>query len=375
MVEIAARQRHLLLLKKVRNNQALTAGELKELEDYEHGMAAKKTKKKTQKKRTVRSKRQEFLIRLAELAESPKIGLAQAADRLGLSAEEFNKLLETDQEAGRTWRNAKTDALVKAGKLLWKQADDGNTVAARQILESLQETIGSGGDLGAMAIKAIAGLIGEKPARLDYWYRRHGMPKNLDGTVDLRAFLEWYRRWLIAENTFDPLRVKTVPELEPLVGVSKVSIFEWIKQGMPRNADKSFSLPAVFKWIMDRIGSKPQAQAAPLNPLADKKARKLQLEIEQTEKKLVSRTAVELGWIFYASTFTAILDRKEGELPGLLADCKTEEEIKDILSGHFEQIRQVALQTPEDICSELPQASVERLHDMMAMILEADKAG
>jgi hypothetical protein len=375
MVEIAARQRHLLLLKKVRNNQPLTAGELKELEEYEHGMAAKKTKKTAAKKRPAKGKRQELLTELAELAVSPKVTPAMAADKLGMTAAAFEKFLQEDQEAGRVWRHAQIDALTEVGKKLCDKAKGGDAAAARQILQGLQEKIGTGGDLRAMAPKAVAALVGEKPARLDYWYRKHGMPKNLDGTIDLQVFLEWYRRHLIAEHTFDPMRVKTVPELEPLVGVSKVTVFEWLKQGLPRNADKSFSLPAVFKWMIERVGSRPQQPAIAVNPLADKKARKLQIEIEQAEKKLVPRLSVEMGFIFYASAFHAVLERKEGELPGLLADCKGEEEIMNLIRTHFEQIRQVVLQMPDDIAAELPAAALERMKRAMDVVIEGSREG
>ena len=331
-----------------------------------NGKAAVKSSSKRSvsaaKSKTKTDQRKEFLTKLGELAEAPGVDADMAADRLGMTPAAFSKMLSTDAEAGRIWRHAKTDALIRAGNILWTMANNGNTAAARQILESLLSTLGGASDIEALSVKAIADLVGETKNKIDYWYRKHGLPKNLDGTISLKPFLEWYRNWLIKQHTFDPNRVKLV-DLEPLLGVSRQAINEWLKDGLPRNSDKTFSLPAVYAWRLEQIGKRAAHAQQPVNQLAARKARKLQIEIEKAERNLLERSAVEVGWLYYASAFAAIMDRKEAELPALLADCRSEEAIAQVLHTHMDQIRQVALCMPEELAELLPEEPVKKLQE------------
>lgn len=368
MVDIAAKQRHVLLLKKVRNNQPLTASEMRELKTYE--MATKKktaVRKKAATKGAGADARAVFLEQLAELAGAPGVSAPQAAERLGMTAAAFEKLLAKDTAAGAVWRNAKTDALVRAGKILWKLADDGNTAAARQILENLRETVGGGLAATAMTVRAAAELVGEKTARLDYWYRKHGMPKNVDGTIDLRAFLAWWQRYLVGQHTFDPHRVKLV-ELEPFLGVARQTINEWLKDGLPRNADKTFGLPAVFAWRIKQLGLRPAERPTQVNELAMTKAEKLRLELDVARGKLVARGKVEMGLAARAAVIVAVLDRMAAELPTLLAHL-TAENIKPELDKFFDTLRTAAATVPEDIAQVIAPGRRKKLERALAELV------
>lgn len=318
---------------------------------------AKKTAKKTTKKKTSKAVkltgRQALLAKLGELAKTPGVDLVQVADRLGMTPAAFEKMLTTDTEAGRTWRHAKTDALVEAGEILWGLANDGNTAAARQIIESMQSTM-VGADTEAMTVKDMAALLGETTNRLDYWFRKHGMPKNLDKTISLKAFLNWYGPWLIEQHTFDPNRVK-LKDLEPLLGVTRQAINEWLKEGLPRNTDagKTFSLAAVFAWRMERLSNRPSPKGEAPNELRDKKAERLQIDIDKQKKNLLPREAVELGLIARMGVLIQFLDRKGRELPGLLAG-QPAEDIQDVLSRFFDELKTAAADVPDEIAEALP---------------------
>jgi hypothetical protein len=354
MVDIAAQQRHVMLLKKVRNSQPLTAAELSELERYE-SMAKARKKAQTPDAATADKApddtRAAFLAQLEELAGAPGISEAQAADRLGYAPAAFAALLAKDAEAGRVWRHAKTDALVRAGRILWKLADDGNTAAARQILESLRETLAAS-DLSAMPMKAVADLLGEKPQRLDFWYRKHGMPRNADGSIDLKRFLEWFQRRLAEEYRFDVHRLKGV-DVERLLGISRFTRVEWQKAGLPRNADGTYNLTEVFDWRLKQVGTRPAGTATALNPMHARKAELLQIEIDTSRRRLVERAAVEMGFVARAGAIVNVIDRKGGELPMQLANLSAEN-LKPILDEFFMSLRQAAAAIPEDVSAVLP---------------------
>jgi DNA-binding transcriptional regulator YiaG/phage terminase Nu1 subunit (DNA packaging protein) len=322
---------------------------------------------KSKKRKTNQPARDEFLAKLTELAEAPCVEIAAAADRLGMTAEAFKHLLESDAQAGRVWRHGKTDAVIRAGKILWKLADDGNTTAARQIMEGLRQTV-TAGDVEAMTMKSVAELVGEKIERLDYWYRAHNMPKNLDGTVSLRLFLGWWKRYLISEHTFDPQRLKLI-DLEPFLGVSRQTINEWLKDGLPRNTDKTFNLAAVLDWRIRQIGARPAASAAAVNPLAAKKAERLQIEIDQQRGKLVERSRVEIGLAARAGVIVSILDRRGAELPTLLAGL-TAENIKPVLDDFFSAMRQAAATIPDDIAAILPEGKRGKLMELLTELVK-----
>lgn len=310
MVDIAAKQRHVLLLKKVRNNQPLTAAEMRELKGYEDLGRTKLTAKKKVKKTSA--------------ARTPGKGDARAVF-LG-----------------------KLDELIAQAVM----------PEARASLEGLKDFV-AGSTTTAMPQRAVAELLGEKPARMDYWVNRLGAPRNYDKTIHLKQFLAWWREWLIEQYRFDPFRVKLV-DLGPFLGVSRQTINEWLKDGLPRNADKTFSLPAVFDWRVKQLGGKPADKTAAANPLHEIKAEKYRMEIEAARGRLVDRAAVEMGLAARAGVLVNLIDRKGSELPQLLANL-TAENIKPVLDEFFGALRQAAATVPEDIAAVLPPGRREKL--------------
>lgn len=428
MAEIAAKQRHLLLLEKVRNNQPLTAPQLRELKDYEESMRAKKTTEKPVKKRPPEAgievlcamagieaaedtekkektgfkgnglcalagrlgmaegdlaalvkknpKRAALLCRLAALAAAPAISAEQAADRLGFAPEAFEKLLKKDPQAGRIWRHVRIDEIVAAGNRLKQLAADGNTAAARKILEALQENLAGTGDPSAMPTKEFAALIGETYARVIYWQDRLGMPTNGDRTVNLKAALDWWRRHLIREHSFDPGRVKQI-DLEPYLGVSRQTVHEWLKEGMPRNADKTYNLPEVLAWRMERIGAQAAAGGGGTSEreeLARLNARKKALQIKQMERQLVSSDQA-MAWKLWTAWkvcgwLDANIEKMCMDLAGLTPD-----RVKTVLDQHFAAMRKQACERPENYRQMLPEGIAEKFAAILKELEGSDHEG
>ena len=41
-------------------------------------------------------------------------------------------------------------------------------------------------------------------------------------------------------------------QLSQAVGVHRTTVYQWLKAGLPRNKDKTFDLPAVIAWMVER---------------------------------------------------------------------------------------------------------------------------
>lgn len=297
---------------------------------------------------------------------------AKIAERLGMEPAAFETLKKTDADAMAAYRQARIDAETELMEILWDRARDGNSAIARQLLaafDAAQEKKGL--DPKRVPIRTFCRQMGRTPDQVDYWYRKHAMPKNIDGTVDLAEFVRWFEQYTIRQHSFDPNHVKQI-DLEPYLGVTRQTVAAWTAAGMPKNADGTYSLAQVFNWRIDQLGSGPAKAGEAVNPLTQIKAEKLQLEVDAARGKLVDRVSVETGLIARAQTLAAFIDRKGPELPTLLANL-TAEKIKGVLDEFFEALRAAAAVVPDDIAGVLDGHRREKLAAFLAELVHWDE--
>lgn len=391
MVEIAAKQRHVLLLKKVRNNQPLSAGELKELKGYEEQMAqkkktrksAKKTAKKAPKKTTRRScgkkatadvltaedieaawgdltgdrpaaeKHAEMMTLLAEMAEVA-MPPATAAEQLGMSEDEFDEFLANNDDAASVWRAGRIAFAVESRRQLKGLMEKGNAAAIRQILSEFDERMDGAGDFSAVTPRQLEQLLGEKPSWVTNRQMHDGLVRNVDGTIDLAKFLPWYRKFAVSKNTFDPQRVIIGTNysddpcvLTNLLRVSRTTINNWVNAGMPRNSDGTFNLSDVVVWRCEQIGTRPEKTSEPVNTFQQIKTEKLRLEIEQARNNLLDRDRVMATQCVRLQTMVSFIDRKMATMPGLMAGM-TSAQIATHLNEMFCELRRQLKEIPKE---------------------------
>jgi len=95
----------------------------------------------------------------------------------------------------------------------------------------------------------LAALFGKGTPTIRAWVRA-GMPRNQDGSFSLPAVLRWRDRQQTKELAKRMvLRFVNQQQLAVLLNVTRGTITAWRRSGLPRNQDGSFSLSAVLCWL------------------------------------------------------------------------------------------------------------------------------
>ena len=323
-VEIAAKQRHVFLLRKVQENKTLSKAELLELKRYERRTAGKGTakarvtskvqpkKKKTLAKAGRRGRpplreaevrklalrcedvadadseirtrsplvlilkryprlkkawdRGRFLRWLREVAsQAPSI--AQAASHLGFSEQKFQELLDEDLEIADIWKKEQLKLYVET---------------RRQVFELAADEV-------PWAKKCIYDLMTKHPEA--------GLKANI---LEIGV---------------------TTDQLSQLTKKSIQTIYNWIKKfNLPRNANKTFDLSIFIAWYEEFLLKKSSggnAAVTPLDPLKQVKAERIRLELQKSRKELLNRDEVIAGQITWFHNILGCFERGVEELTRL----------------------------------------------------------
>jgi len=93
-------------------------------------------------------------------------------------------------------------------------------------------------------------LFGRSRGAIRAWVKYKNLPRNTDGTFNLKSSIHWlsahYRQSATVKITLSAL---TQYQLAELLGVSRQSVFDWGKEGLPRNGDNSYDLMVVLCWL------------------------------------------------------------------------------------------------------------------------------
>jgi DNA-binding transcriptional regulator YiaG len=318
MADIAARQRHLMLLQKIRANQPLTAAEIKELKRYE--MSKKKTQtaepaaKKGRKKGPAAgkaNKAKRFLTQLASLAAAA-VTQDEAENALCMKPGELAALLAKDPAAAAAWKNARIQTLVEVKTKLVEAAKDGKPMAARHIERMLLSELKQGAvDWQKLSTNHLADAFGVSRQTIHAWNAKHACPRNADGTYDLRQVLGWFERFAVD---------KAMPE-----------------------------------------GQKPDN----LNQLQAVKTERLRLELAEKSGQLIDRRQATAGFVARIQTLVQTCSRKQMELAMQCAG-QSPETIALILGKFFDQLRMEFGQIPAQL--RLPAAAADKLTELMALL-------
>jgi len=254
-IEVARKRRHLELLQRVQANRPLSAGELRELQDYEKPApsipaVAPAERIRIRWKRCDPSKEHQRppvtaavikrlafestsmahadarvdcdrslaevlaewvaldaawargqLLRNLEGLASAIMTVNEAAKKLGFDrAQDLRQLLDTDSEARSLWEQTRLDTVIAAKRALVQSAKDGNQAAIRSVetfLRDDKEGPSQAIRFGSVPIRQVADLLGVARQTVHEWYSKQGLPRNADGNFDLGTTIAWWGEFIM----------------------------------------------------------------------------------------------------------------------------------------------------------------------------------
>jgi len=247
---IAQKQRHLALLKKVRDGKTLSISEIAELERYEaegkKNSQSSIVKRKSSKRYLSLAQAQRLGYECGNIAEADKVsGLssnlskyferhpkvrasfdrgrllkylvelapntdihnaARKLKQLGFSrfekGQDLRDFLDSDAEADELWETARVNGEIDNWKWLRQTAADGN-VRAIQLLDKWtvdrQQEKGMAGGVNFKRVptKLMAELFGTTRQTIHDWWTSKGLSQNLDGSFDLYRVIPWFEDYTL----------------------------------------------------------------------------------------------------------------------------------------------------------------------------------
>lgn len=376
-IEIANKQRHLFLLRKVQENKALSKAELDELKRYERkakvtttaGLkrlvkpVVSRTMKKSPGKKKASGK--------AGKKRRSRLPMREAKVRwLALECENL-----TEANATIMTRKSLADILKKHPQL--KEAwDRGRFLReVRDVASQSPSTSQAAKQLG-FTERAFQELLGQDEEVKDIW---HQQQLQLYVTVKGRIFdlAEEGNPWAIkilddflqanAGLKANALEVSvTTNQLAELTGKSIRTIHNWrTKCGLPRNIDKTFDLRIFVLWyegFLLKKASRENASISPLDPLRAAKAEMIKLELEKRRKQLLDRQKVVVWQVQWAQNLKTYCNRGAEELSGRCQN-QPQKKIKETFDVWFREMYLSFTKLPT--CLELPPEKEKELVDFL----------
>ena len=369
IIEVAWKQRYLLLLQKVKSNQTLSKPEISELQKYE-----RKAKKKNQvpEKPDIKAGPRRMTITAAEvkqlalecenLVQADVLKNSITRNRKPLSEIlDKNPKLKTAWDRGRFLRNLRD--LARTGASV-SQAAKKLRLATGRVLRTMIEEDTEVGDLW-------------EQTQLEIYIEIKGaiIEAAKEGKADAVRAVE---NFLLEEKehpVFDTSHI-TMFQLTELIGKTRKTIHEWhTRFGLPRNADKTFDLSIFFAWFeeyLSKRGSVEKGSAAVHDPLRVMRAEKLRVEIASHRKELVDRNDIIIGQVAWVQNLISICNRN---IEGLSRLCcnQPQEKIEEIHRVFFRDLHSAAAHIPKEL--RLPAAVEMKLKKILQELKPSDDKG
>ncbi|MBA7621569.1 hypothetical protein ES703_28933 [subsurface metagenome] len=380
-VDIARKQRHMFLLRKVQENKALSKTELNELERFERQTAGRviagvtsvkpSTKPSTKRGKKKTAKRKTKCKRKAR----PPISVTKVR-RLGF---EYESLVAADPAAGA--KKLLSKILPKYPKLqaAW---DRGQFLRNLQALAGVVATIEEASHkLNLPSAEALRDMIDTDAEVGSIWKqtrlnaiieaRRALLDSAREGNhVAIQAvenYLREEKRPIAPGGKADLARVRQV-DLVGLLGVPKSTFQHWTnEQGMPRNRDGTYSLANVIQWHVRFIERKLKEgiKILPADKLRDLRTEEKRLNLDERKHQLLDRGETIAGFVGRWKDIVYAFEYKKRELAGLVHG-QTIDNIEDILGRFFDDVRRSWIgEKPEFL--HLPEEAGKKLDECLEL--------
>ncbi len=354
IIEVAWKQRYLLLLQKVKSNQTLSKSEISELQKYERQASrksppAKRASVKAPRKSAISQAEIKQLAMECEnmaQADSRKDHITRDTKPLSEILDKHPKL-KVAWDRGRFLRNLRD--LARTGASVTQAAKKLRLANGRVLRAMIEEDI-EVGDLWEQTQLEV--YIEIKTAIIE---------AAKEGKADAVRAVE---NFLLEEKEspeFDVSHITTL-QLKELIGKTRQTIHDWhTKYGLPRNADKTYDLSIFFSWYEDfllrkiSLGEKPGTM---MDPLRAMRAEKLKVELASHKNQLVDRNEVVIQQVAWCQNLITICERNVEELARLCCN-QPREKIREIHRVFFRELHSAAVNVPNAL--HLPAAQEKKL--------------
>lgn len=359
IIEIAWKQRYLLLLQKVKSSQTLSKAEISELRKYEHQASRKSP---TAKRATVKAGPRKSNISQAEVkqlglecenmaqADSRKDHITQATKSLSEILDKHPKL-KAAWDRGRFLRNLRD--LARTGASITQAAKKLKLANTRILIAMIEEDI-EVGDLWDQTRLEV--YIDIKTAIIE---------SAKEGKADAVRAVESFLLEEKEQPEFDASHMTTL-QLTELIGKTRKTIHEWVtKYGLPRNTDKTFDLSIFFSWFEDYLLKRislGEKSGAMLDPLRSIRAEKLKVELASHKNELVDRNEIVIQQVAWVQNLISICERNVEELSRLCCN-QPQKKIKEIHRVFFRELHAAAVNIPNEL--HLPAAQEKKLKKIL----------
>lgn len=229
------------------------------------------------------------------------------------TGQDLRDFLDKDAEANEMWETARVNAAIKNREDLRNAAAGGN-------------------------VKAIE--------LLDKW------------TIDRRKE---------TGETFTGFNRIGVNQMAELFRVSRTTVWDWATQkGLPKNIDGSFDLSAAIQWFEKYSIQKVTTKTGPvtLNPLQSVKAENAKLELQEKKGELTKREKY-IGWRLL------ILKSLKGKMDDIISVSnllygQPREEIANILEKYRDELFKCIRDVPAEL--KLPKEAMQKLNELYEII-------
>ncbi len=139
-----------------------------------------------------------------------------------------------------------------------------------------------------------------------------------------------------ASTALDPHRLRVNQAVE-FVGVSRVTLAKWARQGAPKNADGTVDLPRLIAWRIvhegEVLGVRSGRGSGSEEDLRQERIRKLRLENDTTSGRMVLLDDVVASQVAIGRALVELLDTQERAFPSVLAG-KDPRDVKRLVKTH-----------------------------------------
>lgn len=222
-----------------------------------------------------------------EIAEQTWLTLGEVDEVLDLRPGAFAKLFKTNKAIRETWTKARFTLRIETHKALAAKVKNGDP----------------------KAVAAVKHLFGHPT----------------DGAAD---------------RDFTRL---SLANLERATGIHQRQLYRWHRErGLPRNSDKTYSLPRFIAWHAQwEIGKLKSTKAPATNPMQAEKARLYRLQADEAEGRLLPRDEVVRMLQDRATRLVQLLSERRAEDWSIAHEGKTAAQLKGAYVAAFLEIRKL----------------------------------